>query len=63
MNYLRRDIYETVLDGLKEEELRVKREADRKAEEMCKDKEAEEQKAEEIRKAQEAKKKNYRGTI
>ncbi|WP_025194189.1 ATP-binding protein [Enterococcus faecalis] len=57
LNYLRRDIYETVLDGLKEEELRVKREADRKAEEMCKDKEAEEQKAEEIRKAQEAKKK------
>jgi len=57
LNYLRRDIYETVLDGLKEEELRVKREADRKAEEMCKDKEAEEQKAEEIRKVQEAKKK------
>lgn len=36
LNYLRRDIYETVLDGLKEEELRVKCEAERKAEEIRK---------------------------
>lgn len=52
LNYLRRDIYETVLNELKEKELRMKREEEQKAEKIRKVQE-EEQKAEEIRNAQE----------